>query len=857
MANVNWIGTSSGNWSTGANWSTGKNPLTGDNVTIAPANSLTVTYSTGSLSIASLTTSVATFDITGGTLGIANGYDFGGALDISAGALRLVAGNFGDNFTNNVLQTGGNITLLGGANASTGIGASFNQVAGTITIANSTFDLQDAGSLGGTLTGGGRIEFDAGSTNVINLASGFALSTGSAEVRSGDLSFNESLSYAHGFELDSGGAISLNGNTLTLSGNTGLNGTITSGGLVNATGTGHLNGLQLENGLLLDITGSYVETGLVELGATGSGTLEIGKGGTLRIANNSSVIVGAGGGEVINNGLLLKSGGNIQNNGISIIAGDFVNAASATVSIALGTLEFQGPSSGFTTTLLGTIAGAGTAAFDQGNYLITSNQPVLSVARVLLEGSASITLTTSFTYGGSWAQTGGTLVVGSPGQTAGNLTWNGSTALDGGLLKGTGTVLGAGPVHLGTGMDLEGNLQFTFKGPVSQTGLIGLGELQDAITIATLTSGNTWSLAGSSQIAGFNGEIFNQGTFAKVSGAGTSEVQSGLFNTGTVSVDSGVLLLSGVGSLGGTVNGGGALEISGGYTLASGLQLSVGEIILEAHNPPNEAQATLAGNLTYANEWAQEGGTLALAGNTLTLNGVASLLSGAIVGTGTVISNGPGNLGTISLLQGANVQLNGFTEQSGNVTLTGGSTAPTLTIAGPSVYVMDANTHLGGQGDSVIGTVSVAGTLEASGGGTNVIAASIVDTGKILLSYGEMAFLGPLTGNGSITISNSATLDILTSNLVTNTITFGGGGGVLDLGNPTEFFGTIAGFATGNEVELQGFSFIGTTDSVSGNIVTINEANGSSLSLTFSANQTSSQLTLGIGPHGALALIHL
>jgi hypothetical protein len=864
MAKINWIGSNSGDWSNGSNWSNGSGPQTGDDVTIAPANSLTVTYSTGSLFINSLTTAVATFDVTGGTLGTANGYNFGGALDISAGALRLAAGLGGGNFSSNVLQTGGLMTLLGGALATPGGGASFNQVAGTITVANNVFDDQDIGSLGGTINGGGRIEFDAGGHNVINIASGFVLATGSAEVHSGDLSFNENLSYNHGFALDSAGTISLNGNTLTLSGNAGLNGTITSGGVLNATGSGHLNGLVLDNGLLLNIAGSYVETGTVLLGPTGSGTLQVTSGGTLRISNNSSITVGNGGGTVQNNGLLLKAGGNSQNGGVSTIAGDFINGASATVSIALGTLAFQGPSNGFTGTLAGTYTGAGTAAFEQGNFLINSSAFTLSTARVLLEGSASMTLTASLDYKGSWAETGGTLVVGSPGQSAGNLTWDGAVALDGGLLKGTGTVLGNGPINLGTGMDLEGNLQFTFKGPVSQTGSIGLGQLSDAITIATLSAGKTWLLEGNAQIGGFHGEIFNQGTFAKVNGAGVSEVQSSLINTGTVSVNSGELLLSGNGTLGGTVNGGGALEISGGYTFASGLALSVGEVILVAHNPANEAQVTLGGNLTYANGWAQEGGTLALGtttGYTLTLSSVASLLSGAIVGPGTVIANGASVLGSISLLQGANVQLNAGAEQTGNVTLTGGSSAPTLTINGPSLYVMDANTHLGGQGDSVVGTVSIAGTLAASGGGTNVIAASIVDTGKILLSYGEMTFLGPLSGSGSITISNSATLDILTSNLVTSAIGFGNGGGVLDLGNPNEYFGTIGGFATGDVVELQGFSFLGLDPNhpltVNGNVVTILEANGTSDSLTFSATQTMSQLMLGVGPHGGVALIHI
>jgi hypothetical protein len=39
--------------------------------------------------------------------------------------------------------------------------------------------------------------------------------------------------------------------------------------------------------------------------------------------------------------------------------------------------------------------------------------------------------------------------------------------------------------------------------------------------------------------------------------------------------------------------------------------------------------------------------------------------------------------------------------------------------------------------------------------------------------------------------------------------------------------------------------------------VTLSEQSGQSATLTFNAAQTPSQLTLGEGPHGGLALIHL
>ncbi|HTZ69671.1 MAG TPA: hypothetical protein VMB71_03385, partial [Acetobacteraceae bacterium] len=675
------------------------------------------------------------------------------------------------------------------------------------------------------------------------------------------------LSYNKFFTQGTATTLSLNGNTLTLSGSAALDGTITSGGLVKATGTGHLNGLELDNGLNLSITGAYNETGSIVLGNTGSGTVTIGAAGSLRLVNDSSIFTGLGGGVLVNNGMLVKAGGT-SHGAESVIYAAFTNGGSATVAVNSGTLDFHGPSSGFTSTLAGTYTGAGTLSFDAGSFLIAGTAPTLTVSRLLLAQSANMTLTTALTYGGFWDQTGGTLVVGSPGQGVGALTLTGETALDGGLLKGTGTVLASGAVNLGAGVDLEGNLTFTFgtsgvAGTVSQTGSINLGLQTDAITVANVTANETWALAGNSEILGFNGEINNAGTFAKVSGAFDSVVQSGINNTGTLAVDAGTLTLSGVGTLGGSVTGAASLDISGAYKFANNLLLTVGEVILDNPAQPNEVQATLGGDLTYGNDWSQDGGTLALGGHTLTLTGVASLLTGsAVEGSGTIVTNGSALLGGISLLQGADIVVNGTCDQVGNVTLTGGSTAPTLTING--TYTMEPGDVLGGPSNSVVGNVVVdsGGTLVAAGSGLNngaseTIAAGVLDNGKISLSHGEMQFLGSISGTGVLSISNGATLDLLGSTSITNAVSFGSGGAILDLGTPDDFTGMIKGFATGDMVELTGFAFGSVTPVINGNTVTLTETSGQSVTLTFSSAQTASQLMVGEGPHGWLSLIHL
>jgi hypothetical protein len=878
MALISWTATTSGSWSDGSNWSNSTGPTRGDDVRILTSNAITVTYAGGStpLYLNSLGTGGAdTLDFTGGTLGVSNGYGFSGALDISAGFLRLVAGASGNGFFNNVAQSGGTITLLGGSEA---IGGTFDQTAGLINIANGSFSDQDGGALSGTIAGGGQMIFASlGST--IALGTGFALQTAAAEVQIGAVALNESLAYGGKFTLGQSGVLALNGNTLTLSGVAALDGQVTSGGIIDATATGILNGLILDNGVEVSLTGTYNETGSITVGQSGSGTLLIGApgghGGALRLTGNSSIFSSAGGGILTNYGLLAKVGGS-STNGTSYIQTAFTNASSGIVDVAVGTLDFQGPSSGFTSTLAGTITGAGTAAFSAGNYLVgTTSALTLNVARLLLSGSASVTLATAsgtnLDYGGNFDMTGGTLVVGSPGQSSTSLTLAGLTAFDGGLVKGTGTVLCAGgAVNLGTGMDLEGNVTFNFQEAVNQTGLINLGLDADAITIAEVAAGDSWFLKGNAGINGFNGQIDNLGTFGKLNGAGDSIVQSGLFNSGTLVVDAGMLTLSGVGSLGGSVTGAAALDISGAYAFAAGLSLTVGEVILDQPNQSGEVQASLDANLSYGGNWAQEGGTLALngngmSGNTLTLSGIASLETGAIEGPGELVATGATILGQgLSLVQGAKLQLDGHTEQTGNVVLTGGSSAPTLAIGPAGTYTMDAGVQLGGIGTSVVGTVVVGGTLVANGVGINptpstVIAAALVDNGSIVLNYGEMQFLGPVSGHGGITLADGATLDLLASGSVSNGVTFGAGGGILSLGTQDSYLGLITGFATGDMIELQGVPYITTTNSltISGDTVTINENGGTSVTFTFSSAQSASQLILGEGPHGGAALIHI
>ena len=768
MASVNWTASTGGTWNTPGSWSNNADPQTGDDVSInTPNSSITVTYTTGSLNLDSLYTgSNDTLDVTGGTLATqGNGYKLYGALDISGGTMRLVGSTFGNGLGgligNNLTQSGGTLHFVNDSTIQNGI---FAQSAGTMVIDHGALNDQDAtGTIGGAISGAGEFILSGGGTTA--LAAGAGIATGAFSIQNGTTLFlEEKLSYARQFSLS--GTLDLNGNTVSLAGHDTLQGDI-NGGSVTLSGTGHIGGLTLENGATLDITSTINQTANLQLGGnTGTGTISVAAGATLRVTGNDAVSQGNSAGLLVNAGTIIKTGG-------GLVAGAMVISdaltSTGTITAAVGMIDFNGPGNGVESTITGTLQGAGSLAFTNGDYILGGAAGLaLDSHRLEFTGNTSstnVTIASALSYGGIWEQSGGLLLFEN------NLTLSGTTDFAGGELKGTATITDSGPLALGNGMQLEGNLTFILNGNVDQTGGVNFGDISDSVDQATLTAGHTWDLEGSSSINGAFGTITNLGTFVKENGASNDQVSSNLFNTGAILVESGTLSLSGNGTLAGTVGGAGVLDVSGQFAFANGLALSVGELILDSQG--NDVQATLGGNLAFANIYAQEGGTLALANNTLTLSGTTSLDGGAILGSGELLVTGQAVIGNFTLAEGGDMQFNAATEQDGNLLLTSGSTAPTLSIGPKGVYTLDNGAAIGGSNNSIVGTVSVAGTLLAGGASTGTIAASIVDTGTIQISHGQMAFLGPLTGKGEVLLTAGGTLD-LANNFATSTgITFG------------------------------------------------------------------------------------
>ena len=122
--------------------------------------------------------------------------------------------------------------------------------------------------------------------------------------------------------------------------------------------------------------------------------------GTFNLTSDAAgILVNPSGAATFTNGLgtLEKTGGTGTSH---FLAG---TSSSATISIATGALEFDGP----TNTLGGTISGMGTVAFGAGQTQIQINP---TVANFLIDGGA-VTFTPNLNYVGNFAETSGVLTL--------------------------------------------------------------------------------------------------------------------------------------------------------------------------------------------------------------------------------------------------------------------------------------------------------------------------------------------------------------------------------------------------------------------------------------------------------------
>jgi hypothetical protein len=254
---------------------------------------------------------------------------------------------------------------------------------------------------------------------------------------------------------------------------------------------------------------------------------------------------------------------------------------------------------------------------------------------------------------------------------------------------------------------------------------------------------------------------------------------------------------------------------------------------------------------------------LQLGGNTLTLSGTVSFDGGLVAGGGVIADSGASTFSNVTIGQNAVVDVTGTADQVGDINVGDypfgavPNSGATLSIGSSATYTLDDNGSMFNNG-----VLSVAGTLIAAGSGTSEIDPSVVDNGVIQVSTGEMLFLGNVTGTGSLVIGASTVMAFSENTgfsvAATDTVAFNGTGGDLLLEHPADFAATIAGFATGDVIEVSGLNFFNMNAPViNGDTVTLSDKSGDpSVILTFGTAQTLSSLGLELGPHGLVGLYH-
>ncbi len=630
---------------------------------------------------------------------------------------------------------------------------------GTLAVDRGTLYLEyGTSTIAGLVSGPGVLTIGYGAT--VALAANAVLDVGSLALTSGKLTLGGDASYAGGFLLD--GTLDTGGNTLTLSGDGTLEGTVTGGGAVVLTGSADVGQLAFSgSGFELIDEGTVFQTGSLTGSVTGSG------GDTISVAAGATWdVLGDFQDEAYNYtsdsyALTFQNAGQLEKidtNSVSYFYGTFDNTG--TLRIDRGTLDFQ---SG-TATFGGTVAGAGELAIGYGETAALAADATLSVATLYVDGDLSIGA--DLTYGGAFQAVGGTIATG--GDT---LTLTGTADSLAGMLDGGGTLAVTGLAE-DSGLTVGGTLtELLDQGTITQsTNNIQLGTAGgDSVTLA-IASGATYALYNDVGIdASGTASIVNAGLLVKRGVNAGSTLEGALTNeTGaTLEIDRGYVALTyGDSTLDGTIDGAGQLYVAYAETatLSAGVDLTVGTLGIA-----QGADLVLGGDATYGGVFYGNGGaTLNTQGHTLTLTG--STNSGAIYVTGggvlaidgTFDASGiePAGTGSELLDQGDIVEVNYIQLGSSSADNT------TLAIASGATYDLLADVNIGADGTA---TVSNAGLLEKTGANgqsviygafTNAATATLaIDTGTVLLA-GNDTLGGTVNGAGELALANGGTYTI-------------------------------------------------------------------------------------------------
>ncbi|WP_374562614.1 putative Ig domain-containing protein [Ideonella sp.] len=504
--------------------------------------------------------------------------------------------------------------------------------------------------------------------------------------------------------------------------------------------------------------------GIAAADATGSQTLIFSSAftstmtmaGDLSISESLTVNADSASGLVISGSTITLGGGttlSLTNASGTVTIASTLAGTGALAKVGAGTLALT--STGNEAGMSGGIGvTGGTLQIGDDNYL--SSGTLTLDGGTLTNASSACTIDNAIAIGSS----GCTINVGGGGgATLMSLT---------GVISGTGTLLKNGQAIL----QLDGNN--TFSGALSITAGTVIANHANALgTTAgstTVASGATVRVTGGLTVA----EAFTI--------AGTGKTVSGV-DYGALHLVSGSSTLSGIVTLSGDAN----ISAASGATLTLSGALSGGAFnlnktdagTLALSNTGNEAGLTggttiTAGTLSIGSDDHLAGGTLTLAGGTLTNSAIVTIdnaidvtvgstistasdmtLSGVVSGSAALTKSGASTL----TLSASNTYSGAFSVTAGTLTLSGGAAlADTATVA------LSSGTTLSLSNNETIGALSGAGSVSLS---SNTLTVS---------QSTDTTLSGAISGTGGLTKAGSGTLTLSGSNTYTGATTVSAGG---------------------------------------------------------------------------------
>ena len=298
-----------------------------------------------------------------------------------------------------------------------------------------------------------------------------------------------------------------------------------------------------------------------------------------------------------------------------------------------------------------------------------------------------------------------------------------------------------------------------------------------------------------------------------------------------------------------SINASGGLQLFYGYDATAGTSLQLGTSLTETSN------------------LAFTGGSIELAGHTLTVTGRATFAAnrgGAPVmdGAGALQATGAVTLNALTIGGSAALRVSGTLTQNGTLTLGDGSNrGAQATIAAGGLWQMTGNVVIAaGSGTAALNITG--GTLAKVGGtGTSIIAPQIVNAtatqGHIKAAVGTLELQGSLNGPIALEVSRNSTLILEKSASAGTAATFAGGG-TIQLNNAPAFSGSIAGFAAGATIDLRSIADNGKAPTLSFAAGILSVSDGTHTAhLKMVGSYSSHDFALASDKHGGTAVTYI